>query len=111
MDIIEGRVIKLTITTGASITAMSITVTAQPTPNPNAMKFSVNRQLTEGSSRTYGSAAEAAGDALAAALFAVPGVKTVFILNDFVTVTKQPEAAWGDLAPAAEAALRTALAG
>ncbi len=111
MEVIDGSILKLTIITGASIYAMSITVTAQPTPNPNAMKFSVNRQLTEGSSRTYGSPAEAAGDALAAALFAVPGVKTVFILNDFVTVTKLPDAVWGDLAPAAEAALRTALAG
>ena len=90
---------------------MTISVTAQPTPNPNAMKFSVNRQLTEGTSRTYGSAAEAAGDAVAAALFAVPGVKAVFILNDFVSVTKQPDAAWVTLAPAAEAALRDALAG
>lgn len=85
---------------------MSVTIIAQPTPNPNAMKFTVSRHLTDGSSRTYGSAQEAAGDPLASRLFAVPGVKTVFVLNDFVTVTKETGASWAEVSPAAEEALR-----
>ncbi|HEX8903384.1 MAG TPA: NifU N-terminal domain-containing protein, partial [Longimicrobiaceae bacterium] len=69
----------------------------QETPNPNAGKFTVGRTLVEGRrGRTFASAAAAAGDPLAARLFAEPGVASVFVVADFVTVTKDAGAAWAE---------------
>lgn len=86
--------------------AMPATISPQPTPNPNAMKFVVEGQtLAAAGSRTFADATSAAADPLAAALFAIDGVAQVFFLKDFVTVTKTPEAAWPELGPAVEAAL------
>lgn len=82
----------------------------QPTPNPAAGKFTVGRTLVEGRrGRSYASAAEAADDPLARRLFGEPGVSALFVVADFVTVTKDDDAEWGELAPRLEAALREAL--
>ncbi|MDR7521327.1 MAG: NifU N-terminal domain-containing protein [Armatimonadota bacterium] len=89
--------------------AGSVTVEVVPTPNVNALKFVVNRRLTEGRSQTYRSAEEADRHPLAAGLFAIPGVVQVFLLNDFVTVTRDPQAAWEEIVPSAEAAIRAYL--
>lgn len=74
-------------------------VNAQPTPNPNAMKFTVAGGLPDRERRSFASAADAAGHALGAALFALGGVQSLFMVNDFVTVTKTPDASWSELAP------------
>lgn len=85
-------------------------VSFENTPNPQAGKFTVGRTLVEGRhGRTYDSAGSAAGDPIAAALMALDGVRSVFMVADFVTVTKAPEASWGDLAPRVQEAIRAAL--
>jgi hypothetical protein len=72
----------------------------QPTPNPNAGKFTLDRTLVPGdASRSYYSPADAAADPLATALFALDGVTNLFMVADFVTVTKRPDADWSALAP------------
>jgi hypothetical protein len=72
----------------------------QPTPNPNAGKFVCGRTIVEGkSSRSFYDAAQAAADPIAAALFELDGVASIFMVEDFVTVTKQPSADWGELIP------------
>ncbi|MDR7419560.1 MAG: NifU N-terminal domain-containing protein [Armatimonadota bacterium] len=86
-------------------------IEVQPTPNVNALKFVLNRRVTEGRSQTFRSAEEAAAQPLAARLFAIPGVVQVFLLNDFVTVTRDPAAAWDTIAEAADAAIREHFAG
>lgn len=85
---------------------MSVNVTPQPTPNPTAYKFSLDRPVIESGSQTYASAAAAAAHPLAAAIFAVSGVASVFLLKNFVTVTRAPDARWQDLVPAVEEAIR-----
>jgi hypothetical protein len=88
----------------------SMAVRFQRTPNPNAGKFVTDRRVVEGkASRSWFSSAQAAGDPLGAALFAVPGVVSVFMVEDFVTVTKAPEVAWERLVPAVIAAIEGAL--
>lgn len=82
-----------------------------PTPNANALKFVVGRRLSEGRSRTFRSAEEAVGHPLAAGLFAIPGVVQVFVLNDFVTVTRDPASSWEEIAGRAETTIREHLAG
>ncbi len=66
----------------------------QPTPNPNAYKFVVDRQLLDEGSRHYNTADEAQGDALAVAVFAVPGITTLYFAENFVTVTTAGDCDW-----------------
>ncbi|HEY8469748.1 MAG TPA: NifU N-terminal domain-containing protein [Longimicrobiales bacterium] len=85
------------------------TVRFQPTPNPNAGKFSTDRTVVQNGSRSYFSAEQAAGDPVAGALFAIPGVASVFMVADFITVTKTPDARWEELVPRVEQAIRATL--
>ena len=79
----------------------------QPTPNPNAGKFVVSEKVTAvGTSRSFYDADEARADPVARALMRLPGVRSVFMVDDFVTVTKTPVARWDDLAPRVEEAIR-----
>ncbi len=87
-----------------------ITIQVQPTPNVNALKFVLNRRLTEGRSRTFRAAAEAADMPFARRLLEIPGVVQVFVLNDFVTVTRDPAADWDAIVSPAEEIIKTALA-
>ena len=74
-------------------------VDPQPTPNPNAMKFTVSAPVSPDGSQSYGSKEAAESSPLAKALFALDGVASVFMLGNFVTVNKAQEANWNDLAP------------
>jgi hypothetical protein len=66
--------------------------TPSPTPNPNAMKFSLDVKLP--GTVNLANAEAAAGNPFAAAVFAVEGVQSLFGVNDFVTVTRKPGADW-----------------
>ncbi len=68
----------------------------EPTPNVNAMKFTIEGKAIESGSATI-KAENADSNPIAQAVFAIPGVKAVFLLNDFVTVTKEADADWDDL--------------
>jgi hypothetical protein len=62
------------------------------TPNPNAMKFSLDVKLP--GTLNLANADAAAGNPFAAAVFAVEGVQSLFGVNDFVTVTRKAGADW-----------------
>lgn len=79
------------------------------TPNPNAMKFLLGRTVGPAGGRSYATRFDAMGDPLGSALFEVPGVESVFVMADFVTVTKGSTAAWEEMIPALAAALRGVL--
>lgn len=82
----------------------------QETPNPEAGKFTVGRTLVEGRrGQTFDSPEAARGNPVAERLFAEPGVKSVFMVADFVTVTREPGADWAELTPRVQAALREVL--
>jgi hypothetical protein len=77
-----------------------VTVRFQPTPNPNAGKFIADRTIVDGkASRSFYNAEQAAADPVAGALFELAGVASIFMVEDFVTVTKQPDADWSELIP------------
>ena len=80
----------------------------EPTPNPNAMKFNVDGRLIEGGSRSFDTPSAAEGDHLAASLFQLERVTSVFYMPGFVTVNKLPDADWGSLAPAVARVIETA---
>jgi hypothetical protein len=75
--------------------------TASSTPNPNAKKFTLDAKLTDGFNATE------LGDhdnAFVRAVMALDGVVAVFGVNDFVTVTRRPDADWDQIVPAVVAA-------
>jgi Scaffold protein Nfu/NifU N terminal len=77
-----------------------VDVTPEPTPNPNALKFSLDRPATERRSETFRAGSDPADSPLGARVFALDGVTNVFLASNFVSVTKSDEADWDTLAPA-----------
>lgn len=75
-----------------------MTIAAAPTPNPNAMKFSCG--VPVGGPATYVAGSEPA-EQFAADLLALPGVTSVFMTADFVTVSKSADGDWGEIIPSA----------
>jgi len=77
------------------------TATAVPTPNPDAMKFTLDVKLPEMMNVL---SPEEAVTPFAKAVMAAPGVANLFGVNDFVTVTRQPGADWEPIVAAVQAA-------
>lgn len=83
------------------------TVNTHPTPNPDSLKFTIDGvRFVPSGLYSYGAAAEAAEDPLASSLFALRGVANVFIVPDFVTVSKHPAASWDRLVRSIEHILK-----
>jgi hypothetical protein len=80
---------------------------AQPTPNPNAMKFVLDRPIT-GQPISYFNAEAAKSDPLASRLFEIRGVTSVLLLGDFVTVNKQAEVKWSAITARVKGVLASA---
>ena len=78
------------------------TASPSPTPNPDAMKFTLDTTLPEKLDVT--SAEAAVGVPFAQAVFAAGGVAAVFGVNDFVTVRRQPGFEWEPIVAAVIAA-------
>lgn len=88
------------------------TVRFQPTPNPNAGKFTLNRKVIEGkASKSFYNAEDAADHPVATALFELEGVASLFLVDDFITVTKTAEAEWETLIPKVQAVIEQAYSG
>jgi hypothetical protein len=75
-----------------------VPVQVSQTPNPNALKFTVDTRFERPMSFAAGSDAD---DPVASDLLAIPGVLSVFMSADFVTLTKSPDGFWDEIAPAA----------
>ena len=86
----------------------SISVTADVTPNPNAMKFTLDRTVCETGSFSFSVGDDAVAHPIATALLALEGVTSVFGVNDFVTVSKQADTTWDDLMPRVVSAIKGA---
>lgn len=104
-EVIEGlRVdyLEQGVSSGFSLTGGKAPATAravrrsESTPNPDALKFVLSFSLGRGS-QTY-TEADGAPEGIADVL-RLEGVASVFQLQDFVTVTKTPEASWSELEP------------
>ena len=76
-----------------------VTVYAEATPNPESMKFVANRMLLPNDSADFRNKELAENSLLAKALFEMNFVQGVFIMNNFVSVTKNTEYEWYDLIP------------
>ena len=78
-----------------------------PTPNPNAIKLTLNRTVAT-TGQTFRGDPTAVSAPWAKALLMVPGVIGVFGLNTFITVNKSADANWQVMLPQIEAALTKA---
>ncbi len=78
------------------------------TPNPNAVKFLLKEPVAMGFPRSFPSVEIAASDPLAAALFAVGNVVSVFMQDKWLTVTKDDGIGWPELLPKLAPPIRTA---
>ena len=71
------------------------TFEGERTPNPNALKFCVGQPVQQ---RTLLPADASPEDPLSP-LLAVPGVVSVFAVEDFVTILKGSDASWNEVLP------------
>lgn len=79
-------------------------IQTEATPNPATLKFLPGKAVVEAGSVEFRSASDAGASPLAQRLFEVPGVSSVFLGSDFITITKEERAEagfeWQHLRPA-----------
>jgi hypothetical protein len=68
-------------------------IVIQVTPNPNAMKYVFDRVITTAPASFF-SAESARDHPLAKRLFAISGIAGVLILNEFITLNRDPRVPW-----------------
>lgn len=67
------------------------------TPNPQALKFVLNEKLLNIESRSFQNKVEAESDPLAKKIFELDGVVSVFYMDKFVTIEKEPSTSWNKI--------------
>lgn len=72
-------------------------VYVEQTPNPETMKFVFNRMILPNNALDFPTKEKAHVSPLAANLFEFSFVQGVFIMNNFVSITKTPFSQWEDL--------------
>jgi NFU1 iron-sulfur cluster scaffold homolog, mitochondrial len=77
------------------------------TPNPDALKFTLDQELLREGSRSFTSPNAAELDPLASLLFGLEGVTSVFYMMNFVTVNKKADLEWEPLEKGILEALRS----
>jgi len=75
-----------------------IRISLEFTPNPNTLKFVLNRSLMEKGAANFLSQHAAEHAPLVHKLFDIPGVGGILVGSNFVTVTKGPNGSWDILA-------------
>ena len=86
-------------------------IAVQMTPNPNAMKFTLNRVVaTQGRTYRHSGDVSAVDPEWVKQLLGITGVTQVFALGNFISVNKGPDGDWGLIAPQVEQVLRTSFA-
>ncbi|MBC8464401.1 MAG: NifU family protein [Bacteroidetes bacterium] len=81
-----------------STTKVPVSLYAESTPNPEVMKFTANKMLVDTHIYEFMNRAEAVDSPLALELFGFPFVESVFISNNFVSVTKKTNSIdWADI--------------
>lgn len=66
----------------------------EPTPNPLAFKLRLDQKVTIGGGKQYNKKEECWDSPVAARLFDVHGVESVFLMDDFITINKTPGGIW-----------------
>ena len=80
-------------------------IETQLTPNPNALKFVLDRVIAA-EPASFFSAEAAADHPVARQLFMIPGVDSLLILNDFITINRLPTVQWRTISAKVRNALK-----
>jgi len=83
---------------------MAKIVRYEPTPNPDALKGTLDRPISD-RPRSFIGAEQAEGDPLVGPMFAGARLRAVLINGDWITINKEPSARWSDVKPVIEQAL------
>lgn len=83
------------------LTNRTMFIQTQDTPNPDSLKFLPGREVIDKEIGTvdFPTISTAQGSPLAKLLFRVPGVRSVFFGNNFITITKGEDADWATIKP------------
>ncbi|OIO37443.1 MAG: hypothetical protein AUJ72_04550 [Candidatus Omnitrophica bacterium CG1_02_46_14] len=84
-------------------------ISAEITPNPNTLKFNVNKTLLKSGSVNFPDKEKARGALLPEMLFQIENVLGVMIGPTFITITKNPASEWSLLVPAVTEKIKTLL--
>ncbi|EQC46207.1 NifU family protein [Bacteriovorax sp. Seq25_V] len=71
----------------------------QPTPNPNALKFILDKPVKDNGSSTYRTPMECGNNELAVNLFTVRGVDQLHFFENVITITKFNYESWDEIEP------------
>ena len=66
----------------------------QPTPNPDAFQFILNGKIIEMGTKTFDASDDGIEDPMAKALFGIFGMQSIFIKENFITITKSNTVGW-----------------
>lgn len=81
----------------STITKPPVLIYTEQTPNPESLKYVTNKMLFRGTADFDTAELAATWSPLAEALYELPFVKSVYICNNFVTITKEMNYAWEDI--------------
>ncbi|TPX68855.1 hypothetical protein SpCBS45565_g02849 [Spizellomyces sp. 'palustris'] len=77
----------------------SMFIQTESTPNAGSLKFKPGVPVLQNATAEFISARDSLASPLAAALFRIDGVQSVFFGPDFITITKDPDANWQLMRP------------
>jgi Fe-S cluster biogenesis protein NfuA len=72
---------------------------AEQTPNPETMKFVFNKMILPEVAVDYPTKEKANASPIAKSLFEFSFVNGVFVMNNFITITRAPETEWHEITP------------
>jgi hypothetical protein len=84
----------------------SVKILVESTPNPNSLKFSLNRIVVAQGSESYETPQEAEKSLFSKKLFAIAGVKSLFFMKNFITLGRETNRRWEEIIPKMEEILR-----
>ena len=73
---------------------MTVRISVQSTPNPNALKFVLDRPVKAEGKVTYKSAEECHTNPLARQLFTIPNVSEIYFFDNVITMTQDGNGEW-----------------
>ncbi len=76
---------------------MSIHVDIQPTPNPNALKFILDKPVKNTGKSTYKKPTDAINNPMASALFTIRGIDQIHFFSNVITITKFGYEDWDEI--------------
>ena len=86
--------------------ADALEIDVQATPNPNSMKFSLNRVVVERGSRSFFRQEQTEGLPLGRQLLAIPGVRSGFMTANFISIGRDPASDWNEIIAQVQQVLR-----